>query len=205
MNKYQNIVINVGIIFCVLLLLGFTILVFLTFKEKKISKKVAPCPDYWQEVKDVRVVDVIPNMNNSNKIINEVSTTKTLCKVPSNTDTNIGKTIYDNAGNINLRNYSYISNYKRSGDTLSNSSIIPTPGFYWKAECNDGTTTCNNSDIKIWGNEYSGNTYTPSEFYIDFKDNDWHAYNMHKSTKCNLKNWANARGIVWDGITNMDC
>jgi len=213
MDKYQYMVITVGAIFCVLLLIGFGVLVKLTFKEKKMAKKMAPCPDYWEEVKDVRVVDVIPNMNTNNKIQNEVSSTKTLCKVPSRRDTNIGTTIYDTDNNMNLRNYSYTTKYKRHGDSLLTSSIIPTPGFYWKANCISGNAVClsgkDDSKVKIWGNSYSDGdasyTYEPKEFYIDFKDNDWHAYNMHKSTKCNIKSWANANDIVWDGITNMDC
>jgi hypothetical protein len=61
MDKYQYMVITVGAIFCVLLLIGFGVLVNLTFKEKKMAKKMAPCPDYWEEVKDVLVVDVNPN------------------------------------------------------------------------------------------------------------------------------------------------
>jgi hypothetical protein len=201
-------VITVGAIFCVLLLLYFGVLFqFKVEKKIKMAKKVAPCPDYWEEVKDVRLVDVIPIMDNSkNTIKNEVTLTKTLCKVPSSTNTNIGNTgntIYISDGNIKLRNYNYKTNYKRTGDNLPEPSII-TPGFYWKAEC-DGRLDCEDIHVKIWGNNYGSTRYTPSEFYIDFNDNDWHTYNMHKSQKCNLKDWANDRGIIWDGITNMNC
>jgi hypothetical protein len=61
------------------------------------------------------------------------------------------------------------------------------------------------NNIKIWGNEYSNTKYTPTEYYIDFKDNDWHAINMNKSINCNLRDWANRNAIEWDGITNMAC
>jgi hypothetical protein len=292
MDKYQYMVIIVGAIFCVLLLLIFSLFVNMNAKEQPNAKKIAPCPDYWEEVKDVRVVDVNPNtdfiykdntsfvkyqrkdgkyktvpaddflsdftksvnignnavqgiriMLNKNtpllRINNEVTKKITACKVPSSSEINVGN-IYSGS-NIQLRNYSYGSKYNNlrnnytttdkidkngtlvsvkydtngkfykletpntytiTGDSLL--SPIPTPGFYWKADCKTGTNCLSDKDdrnVQIWGNI----GYNPSEFYIDFKDNDWHAYNMQKSTKCNLKRWANANGIVWDGITNMDC
>ena len=276
MDRYQYMFITVGAIFCVLLLVGFSILVQLTFKEEKMIKKVAPCPDYWEEVKNVRVVDVNPNKNfiykgdtkfdiSKNIIIgnnsvqyqrimvdtdtplirinNEVTKKITACKVPSSGGINIGN-IY--SGNIQLRNYRYGLKYNNlrgnyttqniipttganinvnydkktniytlttpggniiAGDNLSNS--ILTPGFYWKADCSSNENIClsgkDDGNVKIWGISYDRTLYTPSEFYIDFKHDDWHAYNMHKSKKCNLKNWANTNGIVWDGITNVDC
>jgi hypothetical protein len=297
MDKYQYMVIIVGAIFCVLLLLIFSLFVNMNAKERPNAKKIAPCPDYWEEVKDVRVVDVNPNtdfiykdntsfvkyqrkdgkyktdpannvgldftkddtignnavqgiriMIDKNtpllRINNEVTKKITACKVPSSSEINVGN-IYK-SGNLQLRNYSYGSKYNNlrnnyttidnigkngtrvsvkydthgkfykletpasytiTGDSLL--SPIPTPGLYWKADCMDGTNCLSGKDhgnVKIWGNSYSdGGQYIPSEFYIDFKDNDWHAYNMQKSTKCNLKRWANANNIVWDGITNMDC
>lgn len=100
---------------------------------------------------------------------------------------------------------------KKKGGTKTSSRppvperIIRTPGLYWGGECANGRSTCDNSDIKMWGKEYGNNKYTPSTFYVDFKDIDWHSYNMNKSTKCNLKDWANMNGIFWDGITNSKC
>ena len=285
MDKYQYMVITVGAIFCVLLLIGFGVLVKLTFKEKKMAKKMAPCPDYWTEEKDVLVVDVNPNkdfiykdegkdvlnpitignnaiqqdiiMFDENnpllRINNEVTKKITACKVPLSGNINVGN-IY-NGPSIQIRNYSYGPSYnnlrnnyttpdkidpngtsvsvsyvkagsdkknkiqkyiyqfnnsayiKNNGDnyeSVVNHPGLSTPGFYWKANCILGNEVClsgkDDSKVKIWGNNY-----TPSEFYIDFKDNDWHAYNMHKSTKCNIKSWANENNIVWDGITNMNC
>jgi hypothetical protein len=290
-------VITVGAIFCVLLLIGFGVLVNLTFKEKKMAKKMAPCPDYWTEEKDVLVVDVNPNkdfiykddspfvkyiggkykpmsgvnesfekevpignnaiqqdiiMINKNipllRINNEVTKKITACKVPLSGNIKVGN-IYHSV-NLKLRNYSYgpshnnmrnnyttIDKIDKNGTHVSvkydtsgkfyklndNSKIItgdnslpspiPTPGFYWKANCISDNAVClsgkDDTKVKIWGNSYSDGgesyTYEPKEFYIDFKDNAWHAYNMDKSTKCNIKSWANANNIVWDGITNMDC
>ena len=280
MDKYQYMVVTVSAIFCILLLIGFGILVNFTFKEEQMTKKIANCPDYWKEVKDVRVVNVNPNKdfiykdnkaftgtkqiiigNNSVqnvrimldkntpiiRINNEVTKKITACKVPSNDDINAGK-IYSLGKVISLRNYTYGSEYKNlrnnytiptkidiggssldvkydnigkfyklenpnesliTGDDLDKKSTISTPGFYWKAECINNTTEClsgkDEGNVKIWGVTYNNNKYSPSEFYIDFKDDDWHAYNMHKSKKCNLKNWANANGILWDGITNAKC
>jgi hypothetical protein len=311
MEKYQYMVITVGAIFCVLLLIGFGVLVNLTFKEKKMAKKMAPCPDYWTEEKDVLVVDVNPNkdfiykddspfakyrggvytamenvtqngevftkdvlignnaiqqdiiMFNANtpllRINNEVTKKITACKVPVSGNINVGN-IYNNSG-IQIRNSSYgpthnnLRNnyttpdkidpsgilvnvsYKKAGSDKKNKiqkyiyelttptgniittgdpsvnvvNELSTPGFYWKANCISDDPVClsgkDDSKVKIWGNNYSndGGIYNPTEFYIDFKDNAWHALNMHKSTKCNIKGWAIKNNIVWDGITNMDC
>jgi hypothetical protein len=293
MNKYQYMVITVGAIFCVLLLIGFGILVNLTFKEKKMSKKVASCPDYWTEEKDVLVVDVNPNTDfiykdstsfvkyqrkngkskaiptgdtasdftrNSNignnvvqdirimldknipllRINNEVTKKITACKVPVQGAINVGNIYSDSS--IKLRNFSYGSKYNNLRGNYTTQNLIPssgrflnikydtrdkiyklntldgnvnigdslsspilTPGFYWKANCISGNAVClsgkDDTKVEIWGN----NSYTPSEFYIDFNDNYWHTYNMNKSTKCNIKRWANANEIVWDGITNLNC
>lgn len=302
MDKYQYMVIIVGAIFCVLLLIIFGVLVKLTFKPHTVSKVVAPCPDYWEEVKEIRVNNANPNKdfiykndtsfvkqervsgvftalpdngananfvktdiigNNSvqglrimvNKetplmrINNEVTKTITACKVPSFNSTNTGK-IYknDESRNIVLRDYKYgkkhnnlRNNYTTldkipntgiekdvqydknefyyklytpsidlitNGDGIDEKTIIPTPGFYWKTDCMDNKKCLTNSDdanVKIWGKTYSGTAYTPNTFYIDFKNNNWHTYNMQKSQKCNLKDWANKNGIVWDGITNLTC
>jgi hypothetical protein len=291
MEKYKYMVITVGAIFCVLLLIGFGVLVNLTFKEKKMAKKMAPCPDYWTEEKDVLVVDVNPNkdfiykgkgkiektpfiignnaiqediiMIDENtpllRINNEVTKKITACKVPLPSAINVGN-IYS-GGSIQIRNSSYgpthnnlrnnyttpdkivptgsslnVSYVKAGSDkknkiqkyiyelttptgniiTTGDPSVnvvneLSTPGFYWKANCISDDPAClsgkDDSKVKIWGNTYSndGGIYNPTEFYIDFKDNAWHALNMHKSTKCNIKSWANANDIVWDGITNMDC
>jgi hypothetical protein len=267
-------VITVAAIFALLLLIIFGILVKMSFTEEKIKKKKAPCPDYWEEVKNVSVVGLYPNkeyiykndtpfttstnnevignnddegiqiMIDKNKpfirILNENPKTITACKVPKKDATNSGK-IYTDAS-LNIRNYRYGGETDRknyttidqipptgtnvtityntsgnfysidksynelvnTGDSIDNNSVIKTPGFYWGTECISGNTCLNGTDngnIKIWGKE----SYTPSNYYIDFNDNDWHAINMHKSQLCNLKDWANRNKIVWDGVTNITC
>jgi hypothetical protein len=54
-------VLTVAAIFAILLIIIFGILVKMSFTEEKLKKKKAPCPDYWEEVKNVSVVDVYPN------------------------------------------------------------------------------------------------------------------------------------------------
>ena len=61
MTKFQYMVLIVAAIFIVLVLIIFGIFVKMSFSQKKIKKKRAPCPDYWEEVKNVSVVDVYPN------------------------------------------------------------------------------------------------------------------------------------------------
>ena len=90
------------------------------------------------------------------------------------------------------------------GDTIASANVIKTPGFYWGTDCSSGNACLegtDNGNIKIWNDS----SYTPLNYYIDFEDNDWHAINMNKSKVCNLKDWANRNGIVWDGVTNIEC
>jgi hypothetical protein len=282
MTKFQYMVLIVALIFLILTLIIFGIFVKMTFTEEKLKKKKAPCPDYWEEVKDASVVDVYPNKeyiyidktgftpgsispvvatigNNAAqdiqimldkdspfiRITNENTKKINACKVPIKGKANTG-TIYENTDpySLKLRNYrygpetnrkNYTTIYKISqtgaqanitynkkddsysidpstnsvlvnvGDPIVMNSVIKTPGFYWGTECVDGGNAClkgrDNGNIKIWGKS----SYTPSNYYIDFEDNDWHAINMNKSKLCNLKDWANRNGIVWDGVTNIEC
>ena len=275
MTKFQYMVLIVAAIFIVLVLIIFGIFVKMSFSQKKIKKKRAPCPDYWEEVKNVSVVDVYPNKeyiykNNSPftttsdekignndvqgiqiridkdtpfiRILNENPKTITACKVPANGATNVGS-IYDTDNTLKIRNFRYGAETNRknyttidkipatgtsapvaydkkndyysidpnntalvnAGDSINIDKVIKTPGFYWDTACINADTACHNGtdngNIKIWGN----NSYTPSNFYIDFTDNDWHAINMNKSQLCNLKDWANRNNIVWDGVTNIAC
>ena len=280
MTKFQYMVLIVAVIFVVLTMIIFGIFVKMTFTEEKLKKKKAPCPDYWEEVKRVPVVDVYPNKeyiyidetiftpgstsatigNNAAqdiqimldkntpfiRITNENTKKINACKVPDSGKANTG-TIYGNTGDdpLTLRNYRYgpetnRKNYTTTGkilqtgtpnvqiiynnkdkyysinpsdpnygtlvipgDTIASANVIKTPGFYWGTVCSSGDACLEGTDndkIKIWGD-----SYTPSNYYIDFEDNDWHAINMNKSKVCNLKDWANRNGIVWDGVTNIEC
>ena len=277
MTKFQYMVLIVAVIFVVLTMIIFGIFVKMTFTEEKLKKKKAPCPDYWEEVKRVPVVDVYPNKeyiyidktgftpgsisatigNNAAqdiqimldkntpfiRITNENTKKINACKVPIKDAANTG-TIYSKTGDdpLTLRNYRYGPETNRKnytitgkiqqdgktdvnitynnkdkyysidqndttlvipGDTITSANVMKTPGFYWGTECISGNACLegtDNGNIKIWGD-----SYTPSNYYIDFEDNDWHAINMNKSKVCNLKDWANRNGIVWDGVTNIEC
>lgn len=61
MTKFQYMVLTVASIGAVLLLIIFGILTKMSFSQNKIKKKMSPCPDYWEEVKNVNVVNVYPN------------------------------------------------------------------------------------------------------------------------------------------------
>lgn len=100
MEKFQYMIIVIGAIFCVLLLLGFFVLNRSIRKKDDVIRSIAPCPDYWEEVKDTRVVK-------DTRMGTIITSDKVLCKVPSLANANMSNKMYDAKG-FRLRGYDYL-------------------------------------------------------------------------------------------------
>lgn len=46
--------------------------------------------------------------------------------------------------------------------------------------------------------------YEASNSAIDFSNNGWTTLNNTKTSICNKRDWANANGIVWGGVSNTN-